>query len=140
MGLRILVLACKRLSLGIMALWLVIMPHIRPQVVSPQLRQYQQWQQFQQRQQQQLEDPQSAWTTSYWDLGQNITLAGHKERLDKIDGHMEHTDANVVTLGRELSDQEGSARIVFWFLGAAVTTALGVSLTNFFRIRDKEKS
>src|ERR1700693_1089137 len=104
MGLRFILLACKRVLIGIGAMWLVTMPHIRPQVVSQQQRQYQQFQQFQ-HQQQQMEDPQVAWTTSYWDLGQNI-------KIDQINQHLEKaTDPNIeklrdqnLALAREVSE------------------------------------
>lgn len=79
--------------------------------------------------------PESPWTMSAFDMEQNATLLAHKELMDKMENHLDHTDDNVRVLGRELSDQEGSSRIVDWGLGAAVGAALSVSFANFLRIR-----
>lgn len=116
---------------------------IHPQLNPEQIRQLQQWQQYQAFQaqvHQQVAPPdQSAWTTSYWDMGQNI-------RLDQVNTHFEKTDGRVTDLehgtaasNRELSDLEGSGRIINLVLGAVGASALGLALTNFFTKKEKDR-
>lgn len=130
MGLRIMLLACKRVLVAIGAMWLISVPHMRPQMTSAQ---------FQQIQRQQQESVQNEWTTSHWDLGQNI-------RLDAIDSHINATDARVEslrdkhdTLAREVSEGNGEAHVWFGILGAGLLGALTFSFSNFLKIT-KEKS
>lgn len=116
---------------------------IHPQLNPEQIRQLQQWQQYQAFQaqvHQQVAPPdQSAWTTSYWDLGQNI-------RLGQTDDHFKATDGRVTDLehernasDREMSDLEGSGRVINLLLGSIGATALGLALTNFFTKKEKDR-
>jgi hypothetical protein len=130
MGLRFLLLACKRVLVGIGAMWLISVPHLRPQMTSAQ---------FQEIQRQQQMAIQNEWTTSHWDLGQNI-------RLDAIDTHLNATDTRAESLrdkhealAREVSEGNGEAKVWFGILGAMVLAALGFAFSNFIRIRDAEK-
>lgn len=131
MGLRFLVLACKRVLVGIGALWLISVPHLRPQMSSAQ---------FQEVQRQQQLAIQNEWTTSHWDLGQNI-------RLDAIDGptgHLTHTDTNVENLrleheklAREVSETNGEEKVWFSILSAGLVAVVGFAFSNFLKIRDQ---
>jgi hypothetical protein len=78
----------------------------------------------------------SPWTMSGFDMQQNATLLAHEKIMDKMETHIDKTDERVENIGRELSDQEGSTRIVDWGLATAVGAAMTISLTNLFmRIR-----
>jgi hypothetical protein len=130
MGLRFLLLACRRVLVGIGALTLVTLPHVRPQMSSAQ---------FQQIQQQQQMAIQNEWTTSHWDLGQNI-------RLDAIDTHLAATDTRIETLrskhedlAREVSEGDGESKVWFGILGAGLLAVLGFAASNFLKIRDAER-
>jgi hypothetical protein len=130
MGLRFMLLAAKRVLVGIGALTLVTLPHVRPQMSSAQ---------FQQIQRQQQEAIQNEWTTSHWDLGQNI-------RLDEIDRHLNGTDTNVEkvresheTLAREVSEGNGESKVYFGILSAGLLAVVGFAFSNFLKIRDAEK-
>jgi hypothetical protein len=130
MGFRLLLVATKRLLIGIGALWLISVPHIRPQLASAQ---------FQEVQRQQQQALQNEWPTSHWDLGQNI-------RLDAIDTHITATDHQVdnlrdkhESLAREVSDGQGASRVWFGIIGAALIGALTFSFSNFLKIRDAER-
>jgi hypothetical protein len=125
------------MGLRSLVIWLLLLPHFHAQqLTTEQERQLQQWQQFQQHQAQAPQDV-SPWTTSYFDLGQNI-------RLDQIDGHFRATDGSVtelqkenMQLARELSDVEARSSVWFGIIGAATVGALGLALNNFLKIKDK---
>lgn len=130
MGFRLLLVAFKRLLIGVGALWLITVPHIRPQLTSAQ---------FQEIQRQQQQALQNEWTTSHWDLGQNI-------RLDAIDTHLTATDHQVdnlrdkhESLAREVSDSAGASRVWFGIISGVLLAGLGFSFSNFLKIRDSER-
>lgn len=132
MGLRFLMLACQRVLTGLGALWIIALPmsHVRPQMTSAQ---------FQEIQRQQQLAIQNEWTTSHWDLGQNI-------RLDAIDGHLTATDIRAENLraahealAREVSESNGESKVWFAILGFGLMAALGAAATNFLKIRDAER-
>jgi hypothetical protein len=114
---------------------------IHPQLNPEQQRQLQQWQQYQQFQaqvhQQAIPVDPSAWTTSYWDLGQNI-------KIEEINKHFESTDGRVTKMedahaksDRELSDIEARSSVWFSILGAGVLGAIGLAANNFLKLKDK---
>ena len=124
---HLLIVAAKRVLIGLGALTLVSFSHIRPQLSSAQ---------FQEIQRQQQEAIQNEWTTSHWDLGQNI-------RLDQTDRHFESTDTRVEnlrvaheSLAREVSEAHGEATVYFGILSAAVIAVMGFAFSNFLKIRD----
>ena len=129
MGIRALILVLKNVALAIAAAWIIVLPHLR---IRPQLSQQDQQLQQQRRQIQQLMQQanmggQENWTTSAFDLGQNI-------RLSQIDDHLKSTDSNIDKvreqnnlLGRELSDVEGRESVWFSIIGALVIGSIGLS-------------
>lgn len=129
MGLRFLLLACKRVLVGIGALWLISVPHLRPQMTSAQ---------FQEIQRQQQQAIQNEWTTSHWDLGQNIRLDEEERHIDATDARGESLREKHEALAREVSDANGQAKVWYGFLSAFVIAALGFAFSNFLRIRDAE--
>jgi|ERR1700761_6326798 len=119
-----LLLASKRLLMVIGGLYLVGLPNLG---IQPQTRQQMGMSGVM---------PESPWTQSAYDMEQNATLIAHKELMDKMETHIDKTDDRVVSLGRELSDQEASSRVVDSLLGTIGVGALGLALTNLFvRIR-----
>ncbi len=125
--LRMLILGCRSICWSAAALWLIALPHIRPQASASQFP----------RQITSAPD-QSPWMTSYWDLGQNI-------KIDQINEHLEKaTDANIaklqdqnLQLARELSDLEARSSVWFSILSAATLGALGLAMNNFLKIKGK---
>jgi FtsZ-binding cell division protein ZapB len=129
-------LLLKRSAVGIAGLLLAVAADIHPQLTQEQNRQLQQYQAYQRQAAPPVGDP-SAWTTSYWDLGQNI-------KIEQINEHFKGTDANVtdlqhqnLALARELSDVEARSSVWQSIMGGGLLAALGLALTNFFKIKDK---
>lgn len=126
---HLLIVAAKRVLIGLGAMWLISVPHLRPQMSSAQ---------FQEIQRQQQMAIQNEWTTSHWDLGQNI-------RLDAQDTHLAATDARVEMLrgkhedlAREVSEGDGESKVWFGILSAGLLAVLGFAVSNFLKIRDTE--
>lgn len=129
MGFRFLMLACKRVLVGMGALWLLVLPMnpIRPQMTSAQ---------FQEIQRQQQQALQNEWSTSHWDLGQNI-------RLDAMEGHLTATDTRAEVLrvshealAREVSEAHGEETVWFGIIGAVLVALIGAVMSNYLKIRD----
>ena len=125
--------------LSIMALWLLSITHlgVHPQLTAQQEHQLEQYQQFEQRQ---LPSPdQSPWTTSYWDLGQNIKidqinvhLGANDHRLDALDGP---NDGAIVKIKGDQREMEGREGVWFSILSAGVLGALGLAGVNFLKLK-----
>jgi hypothetical protein len=130
MGLRFLLLACKRVLVGIGAMWLISVPHLRPQMTSAQ---------FQEIQRQQQMAIQNEWTTSHWDLGQNIRLDAQEAHLNATDTRAENLRNAHESLAREVSEGNGESRVWFGILGAGLLGVLGIAGSNFLKLRDAEK-
>lgn len=128
---RFMLLACKRVLVGIGAMWLISVPHIRPQMTSAQ---------FQEIQRQQTQAIQNEWTTSHWDLGQNI-------RLDAIDTHLNATDQRAESLrdkhealAREVSESHGEQTVWFSIISAAVVGVGTMAISNMMKLRKDSQS
>lgn len=123
-------LACRRILTGIGALWLLSVPHLRPQLTGAQ---------FQEIQRQQEQALQNEWTTSHWDLGQNI-------RLDAIDSHLNATDARAEnlrdkheSLAREVSESHGEQTVWFSIISAGVLGVGALAISNMMKLRKEEQ-
>ena len=112
-------------------MWLISVPHIRPQMTSAQ---------FQEIQRQQTQAIQNEWTTSHWDLGQNI-------RLDAIDTHLNATDQRAESLrdkhealAREVSESHGEQTVWFSIISAAVVGVGTMAISNMMKLRKDSQS
>lgn len=136
-GPRLLALFGKRIAGWSAAIILLASTNIHPQLNLDQQRQLQQYQQMERARQTPPQD-ESPWTTSYWDLGQNIKIDQINEHFKSTDGHIDDMEKQIGERGRELSDVEARSSVWFSIIGAAVLGALGISANNFLKIKDKQ--
>lgn len=123
-----------RNALGVIALWLVSLVHIgvRPQLSPQQQRQLQQYQAMQ------MPDQGSPWTTSAWDLGQNIKLDALNGHINSTDGTVENIRNKEEALAREVSEAHGEQTVWFSIISVGVAAVGTLAISNMMRLRKDE--